>query len=103
MNLIHTLRSLGCFSRSLVRKSSSQDAQFACLSDLNKKGKFYEQDKRKTTIMPGKKNQMFHEMLMKSPSCVIQYFHSNKDCNHSWRVTLRRCLAVICLGRYNTS
>ena len=44
------------FSSSLARRSSSHCVQFAFLSDLNKKRKFYKWDKIKTNIMPrGKK------------------------------------------------
>ena len=40
------------FSSSLARRSSSYCVQFAFLSDLNKKRKFYKQAKIKTIIMP---------------------------------------------------
>ena len=74
------------FPSSLARRSSSHCVQFAFLSDLNKKRKSYKWDKIKTIIMPrGKKNQLHF------PWCVIKYFHSNKDYNHTRRIPLRRC------------
>lgn len=39
--------------------------------------------------MLGEENQLCQVMLMKFPSCMIEYFHSNKDYNQTWRIILR--------------
>lgn len=98
-----TLRILSSVSGTLVR-SSSHEARFAFLSGLNKRGRFYKQDERKTIIILGK-NLSVPCSAAEIWARVIGYFHSQRDYNHTWELLLEgtRSLKITFLGACDIS